>query len=57
MSGSMRGLREGRYDSWIETYRETGEVPTVAYIHSTRVLLYRIRLKQFTNQGLTADLS
>jgi ribosomal protein L25 (general stress protein Ctc) len=53
----MRGLREGRYDSWIETYRETGEVPTVAYTHSTRVLLYRIRLKQFTNQGLTADLS
>ena len=41
MSGSTRGLREGRYGSRIEAYRETSGTATDAYSHCTEVLLYK----------------
>jgi hypothetical protein len=57
MSGSTRELREGRYGSWIEGYREIDRVATDVYSHSNEVLLYCIRLKQFVIQNLTPKFS
>ena len=52
MSGSTRGLREGRYDSRIEAHRETAGIATDIYNHCTEVLLYNWLLL-VTNQDAT----
>jgi hypothetical protein len=44
MGNSTRGLREGRYGSRIEAYRETGGIAADAYSHCTEVLLYKFDL-------------